>query len=358
MGLLRKVLISAPGVPRARQVAEFAVTSSVRSRLDHLEDIAQRFSGVADMVRRLDDQQPAVLNAITSTNGVARLLRRELDELRSAVTTRDETSNELARPLRREVDELRSAVTTLDETSNEVARLSAKLSDLELVTGVDAAGVRSDLAPHLDTIAWLLTRVETVRAEMLHELRYGKSNDAALIDAEIINPAALKPADGDIRLNLGCGHIPLDGFANVDLRPIPGVDVVAAADDLPVGPASVAEIFSAHMLEHFANEEMRRKLLPYWFTLLKPGGVFRAVVPDIESMVASYARGEIEFEQFRLVAYGGQEYEGDFHFNGFTPTSIGALLEAAGFEQVEVIAQGRENGDCLELEVRAIKPDT
>ena len=54
--------------------------------------------------------------------------------------------------------------------------------------------------------------------------------------------------------------------------------------------------------------------------------------------------------------YGGQEYEGDFHFTGFTPESLAALLRGAGFDDPAVIARGRPNGDCLEFEIAATRP--
>lgn len=40
--------------------------------------------------------------------------------------------------------------------------------------------------------------------------------------------------DGKIRLNLGCGHIPVKGYINVDARDLPGVDVVADISSLPL----------------------------------------------------------------------------------------------------------------------------
>ena len=46
------------------------------------------------------------------------------------------------------------------------------------------------------------------------------------------------------------------------MRDLPGVDVVAKAGDLPFEPGSVDEIYSAHLLEHFPQEAMRRRLLP------------------------------------------------------------------------------------------------
>lgn len=62
------------------------------------------------------------------------------------------------------------------------------------------------------------------------------------------------------------------------------------------------------------------------------------------------------FENFRQVAYGGQEYEGDFHFTGFSPSSLSKLLEDAGFVEVSIVESGRPNGDCLEFEISAQRP--
>ena len=43
-------------------------------------------------------------------------------------------------------------------------------------------------------------------------------------------------------------------------------------------------------------------------------------------MIEQYV-ARIDFEALRLVAYGGQEYEGDFHFTAFTTESLGELMD-------------------------------
>lgn len=315
-------LAKTPGIPQARGLAERSVAPYLRAdmhglaadhgltvdRLSELElkvdTLYQALSGLHHTVEVIESHQPEVLNAIASTNGTTRLLARRLNEK--------------------------------IEGGNDV--------------------IRHEMMPHIGTIAWLLQRVETVRAEMMHEFRYGPVNlghDAA-IETKIVNPAALESPD--LRINFGAGHITLDGFINVDLRELPGIDVVAPVEDLPFAPASLTEIFSSHTVEHFPELELRRKLLPYWVGLLKPGGTFRAIVPDVEAMSAAYVDGTMSFEVFRSVLYGGQEYAGDFHFTGFTPDSLGAMLVEAGLQKPTVIAKGRPNGDCLEFEISASKP--
>lgn len=246
----------------------------------------------------VEQHLPRLLNKINSSDGAARMLARRLDELRS-----DLQHGEHRAERQPECDE------------------HGVPEERELRPG---CGPRSD-ADHGPSI-------------------------------EIVEPAALNPSDGRLRLNLGCGCKPVPGYANVDVRRLPGVDVVAPVDELPVEPGTVAEIYCARLLEHFPEQHLRGTLLPYWVGLLRPGGVFRVVVPDLEAMAHAYVRGEIDFELLRAVTYGGQQHEGDTHFNGFTVDHLTAVLTGAGLIDVEVVAQARPEGDCLELELSAIRP--
>jgi hypothetical protein len=174
---------------------------------------------------------------------------------------------------------------------------------------------------------------------------------------QIRSPEKLAAAGSlGLRINLGCGHLPLEDYVNVDRRDLPGVDIVAEAGNLPLAAGSVREIFSAHMLEHFSQEELRRRLLPYWYDLLAARGVFRAVVPDGEAMLTALAAATYPFEDFREVLFGAQDYDGDFHYNLFTPDSLCRLLQAAGYRNIKVLARGRRNGKCYEFEVAALRP--
>jgi predicted SAM-dependent methyltransferase len=201
-------------------------------------------------------------------------------------------------------------------------------------------------------------RVEFVRTEMMFELRHGAQSQGGEYapEPQVANPEKLRASQ--TRLNLGSGHLPRDGYVNVDGRPLPGVDVVADVRRLPFGEGEVDEIYSAHLLEHFPVEQLRRSLLPYWFSLLRPGAAFVAVVPDTQTMIEQYAAGEVSFDELRLVTFGEQEYDGDFHFNMFTVESLSSLLEEAGFRQVRSTVVGRRNGACFEMEIAACRPDS
>jgi hypothetical protein len=209
------------------------------------------------------------------------------------------------------------------------------------------------------TIDELTRRIEFVRKELLFELRYPDARreaPTAEVEPRVLDAAKLERMRGEIRLNLGAGHVSRPEYLNVDTRELDGIDVLADVRDLPFEKESVAEIYSAHVLEHFPIEELRKVLVPYWVSLLQPSGRFVAVVPDMETMISEYSAGRLEFEELREVTYGGQEYEGDFHFNGFSQASIADLLEGAGLADVQLRASARRNGLCYEMEIVGIKP--
>ena len=385
-------LMKLRGLPQARHVAERAVAPYLRDdlhslHLDHIalvqrienleriaadttleERVSAQLTRMGNTIDEIERHQPAVLNAIASVNGTVRILRREFAAVTPIAGVNDGTSanmfghHELQETATRLTFELERVREHTDAARASIEGVYGRIERIEEDMAAGDANVLNAIRPHLDTLSWLVGRVELIRAEMMNELRYGagaegaKPGEVGAVEARVVNPDALTPANGELRINLGAGHIPLDGFVNVDIRELPGIDVVANVDDLPFEPGSLTEIFSAHTLEHFPEEELRRRLLPYWIGLLRPGGTFRAVVPDMEAMTTAYSNGTMPFDALRRVAYGGQEYAGDFHFTGFTPRTLSALFENVGLVDAEVVAKGRTNGDCFECEVTATLP--
>ena len=248
-----------------------------------------------------------------------------------------------------QVAQLAVAIARLEQ-SQQAAQERAEASEAATRGQIDAIGGR------------LADRLEFVRRELFVELRMllGARDGAApaLAQPRVVLQAKVDAmrARGGLRLNVGCGHKPDPERINVDMRELPGVDVVAEAGALPFESGEWQEIFSAHVLEHFTYDTLLRELLPAWGKLLRPGGELRAVVPDAQAMLAAHAAGKMDFETLRLVTFGGQEYAGDFHHTMFTPESLAALFEQVGLVQVRVEAQGRPNGLCLECEVVGVRP--
>ncbi len=264
-----------------------------------------------------------------------------------------------ARRLEVRVDELEHRAAAAEEAFTRLAEQIDGLGD-HLPFLLDRLGTSNasdrEFARRLSALE---QRTEFIRREILHEFRHGDAAEQPLRniadDVEPAGPAVEIPHDGPVRLNLGAGHHPIDGFVNVDARELPGIDVVADVAALPFRPGSIQAIHSAHLLEHFPQERLRRRLLPHFRDLLVPGGEFSAVVPDAEAMLRAHAQDEqaFSFDRLRLVTFGEQEYDGDYHHTMFTPSSLTALLEEAGFVDVAVPVCGRLNGECFEFEITA-----
>ena len=305
---------------------KFLLRPVARSILFRVEWIVNaRAEPLETDVAALKQHIPSLLNTVSSLNSVMRDAKRAENR----------------------------AEARLDELAAKVADLEGQYHSLpqQVVEQIGRIG---------EDIRRTNERVEFVRNEIMYEMKYRThpSPTKKTTLAQLLNPKKFDEMRHNVRLNLGCGHIPLDGYLNVDNRVLPNVDVVAEVDDMPFGPGSADEIFSAHLLEHFPLEQMRRSLLPYWSSLLKPGALFKAVVPDAETMLAEYAAGRYPFEELRLVTYGGQEYDGDFHFNMFSKQMLIDCLEEVGFVDIKVPVVGRRNGACYEMEVSARKSST
>lgn len=234
---------------------------------------------------------------------------------------------------------------------------SLKVINTELQQARDSyAQTSTQLDTVYRTLDYLSNRVEFARREVLFETKYGSSAFAEKLDAtpKILDENAMQQARTEgLKLNVGCGHIPMVGYINIDRRALPGVAVRAEAHDMPFNDGEVDEIYSAHLLEHFPQEQLRRQILPYWRKLLKPGGKLVAVVPDTEFMLREYHKGTYPYEYLREVIFGGQDYDGDFHYNMFMPEQLSMLLREAGFQEIQWPVRGRVNGHCFEMLVSA-----
>lgn len=95
-----------------------------------------------------------------------------------------------------------------------------------------------------------------------------------------------------MRLQIGCGKFPRPGWINTDNKVRPGVDCVADLRvDLPFADGTFDCAAAIHVLPHIplaglapALARMRR--------VLKPGGVLRLALPDLERALDAFRRGD------------------------------------------------------------------
>lgn len=114
----------------------------------------------------------------------------------------------------------------------------------------------------------------------------------------ILNFASQSGFD-QIKLNLGSGGRPLEGWINIDnfdyekndsSRTASIYDIKADIRNLDVPDETVDSILLVHVLEHFVRWETV-SLLKHLFVKLKPGGSLIVEMPDFDKCIEWYLRG-------------------------------------------------------------------
>ena len=82
-------------------------------------------------------------------------------------------------------------------------------------------------------------------------------------------------------LNIGSGDFPAKGWVNVDAYAGVNPDVLAGLDSMPFETDSADMVYAGHVLEHIAPEDLPA-ILSEVRRVLKPGGRFAAVGPDVD----------------------------------------------------------------------------
>jgi predicted SAM-dependent methyltransferase len=105
-------------------------------------------------------------------------------------------------------------------------------------------------------------------------------------NADSVHLPESKPA----LLNIGCGNTYDPRWINVDLNPSsPDVHAVDALKPLPLPDSCIDVVYTSHVLEHIPPHAV-----PLFFhelrRILKPSGLLRIVVPDLEQIASEYLR--------------------------------------------------------------------
>jgi predicted SAM-dependent methyltransferase len=191
--------------------------------------------------------------------------------------------------------------------------------------------------------------------------------------------------DGGIRLNLGCGGSPLEGYVNVDMDSLEALRgrypqqhfadglIVHNYDifNLPYTDGTVDEVRADSLIEHlpFPDEprffhEVKR--------VLRSGGLLRLATPDFEDAVRLWLAAKDDWKEFyrsddkairqqhwfgqyshstdnrwgylSAMIFGSQNGPGQFHTNCYTVPKIRAILRHLGLQEKE-ISRFRWKGD-------------
>lgn len=163
-----------------------------------------------------------------------------------------------------------------------------------------------------------------------------------------------------IRLEIGSWSRPeLPDWTSIDFSI--GADIrYDLTKPLPFPDASIEEIYSSHVLEHFTYPHPLLDVLRECHRLLKAGGRFRAAVPNARIFLEAYAHPEkFEREKFcteevglrytsRIDAVNFIAYLGGEHKFMFDDENLPRVIEEAGFRDVRL----REFDPSIDLERR------
>lgn len=139
-----------------------------------------------------------------------------------------------------------------------------------------------------------------------------------------------------MKLNLGCGEDIKEGFVNIDIRQLPGVDLCMDITHIPdskVANETVDEINAYDVLEHFSFIQTT-DVLKNWISKLKKGGIIIVRTPDLQKILTRFLAGDLPLFEAQRLVFGGQEYEYNFHKAGFSQEMLEGLLLGCGCSEV------------------------
>ena len=190
--------------------------------------------------------------------------------------------------------------------------------------------------------------------------------------------------NGWLKINIGCGLSGAAGWYNIDNSPTillsripfaqklfrlplwpPNIHRRDVRKGLHFGDGSVDCIYSSHTFEHFTWKESL-DLAKECFRVLKPGGVFRIVVPDLQLVVRDYLKdpsdhaAQVFLDRLSLNHnFHDWIHPGSNHSQMFDERSLGHLFREAGFAKPEVkIFMQSEIPDIADVELAVRKDES
>lgn len=135
------------------------------------------------------------------------------------------------------------------------------------------------------------------------------------------------------RINVGCGDDIQVGYTNIDVRALPGVDVVADIRSLPFDADSLMEIRAVDCLEHIGRKETI-PTLKHWHDLLMVGGLLTIQGPCLDLIMKELMAADTFYwlEEGIAKLYGEQDYPENTHKTVFQSKLLLHYLAETGFD--------------------------
>jgi predicted SAM-dependent methyltransferase len=144
------------------------------------------------------------------------------------------------------------------------------------------------------------------------------------------------------RLHIG-GKEVRDGWKILNTNPGAGVDFVGTCTNLKAFPDSCCdEIYASHVLEHLSHQWEFLPALTGFYRILKPGGVIRISVPDLDVLCWLLQSPALNLNQRHVVMtmmFGGHVDQYDYHKIGLNFQFMENYLQRAGFREIKKVPE-------------------
>jgi SAM-dependent methyltransferase len=257
---------------------------------------------------------------------------------------------------------LRRIGALIEETRDSAAEDTTRPVDSHLVPLAEVihrlAGTIAAMGPHAGSALAATTGVPI--DTRLTTLLAGATALAAELDAlrpdyvcRQLQDLGIAPGARGLKLHLGAGGHPLDGWVNIDTPP---ADLALDLRwGLPFEKGAADYVFLSHTLEHFYYPDEVETLLLDIHRVLAPAGRLRIIVPDVEKCIRAYVDRDDEFFASRRTVWtwwpqhrtrlqgflnyaGAGPHPGDFlesHKFGYDFDTLEDVLRRTGFRSIE-----------------------
>jgi hypothetical protein len=167
-----------------------------------------------------------------------------------------------------------------------------------------------------------------------------------------------------MKLELGSGYHPVDGFIHMDINPnCPHLEYIHSVDILDMfEDNSIEELRACDVIEHFSYRDTIR-VLSEWFRVLIPDGKIYIQCPNALLLSMRWANGDlplmngmpIDFsasywimggQEDNTFAKSGDDWRWNAHYAMFSPDSLDFYLRKAGFSRISISSDGGSNLIC------------
>ena len=144
-----------------------------------------------------------------------------------------------------------------------------------------------------------------------------------------------------MRIELASGERPFDGYLHCDQRLLESTDLVCRVETLPFATDSVESLLTSHIIEHFPYDRTV-SVLAEWRRVLRPGGTILIITPNLGYITHGYVEEWMDYTEARNRLFGGQDYEGNYHYTMFDSQSMSRALGEVGFGRIKDVTANYE----------------